>query len=67
MRKVKSIVSTIWNLFKKTKWIRGISARYTMSNTPYRRLHGKIGFNILKKYFDENLKEERVYAVYDWK
>lgn len=55
-----------WNSFKKTKWIRGISSRYTLSNIPSRKLHEEIGFKTIKKYFDNNLKKERIYAVYDF-
>ena len=60
------LLTSAWNSFKKTKWIRGISARYTISNSLSRKLHENTGFKILKTYFDEDLKEERAYAVFDF-
>jgi L-amino acid N-acyltransferase YncA len=52
-----------WDSFSKGKWIRGVSAKYETSNPASCKLHEKAGFKVIKKYFDENREEEKVYAV----
>ena len=61
-----SLFVSAYNSFKKTRWIRGISARYDLDNIPTRRLHEKCGFKAINEYYDQNLKKHRVYAICNW-
>jgi len=57
------LFTTGWNSFKKIRWIRGISSRFTTANVSSRKMHEKSGFRIIKKYFDEDIKKEKAYAI----
>lgn len=52
--------------FKRSKWIRGISVRYTVSNEATKRILLRYGFKVIDRYFDKVEGEEREYAVYDF-
>lgn len=54
------------NWFTKIKWIKGISSRFAIDNNLSRKLHEKVGFKIIKKYFDEYIKKEKAYAICDF-
>jgi ribosomal protein S18 acetylase RimI-like enzyme len=60
------LYKSAFDSFRKSRWIRGISAKYTVSNEPPRRILMKYGFNVVNRYFDKIEGEEREYAVYDF-
>jgi len=43
--------------------IKGISSRISINNIPSIKLHLSLGFEIVEKYFDETMNEERVYVI----
>lgn len=55
-----------WDSFRRVKWLKGISTRYSLNNAASRRIHEAYGFRPVIKYYDERLGEERVYAVVNW-
>jgi hypothetical protein len=50
--------------FKYNTWIRGISARYRVSNRPVKRLHDYLGYKVITRYFKD--EEEWVYVICDF-
>ncbi|MHC4075432.1 MAG: GNAT family N-acetyltransferase [Planctomycetota bacterium] len=62
-----SVLFTLaYDSFRKTKYIRGISVRYSLNNIASRRIHEKYGFKTVEKYFNKKFKTEQIYAICDF-
>jgi RimJ/RimL family protein N-acetyltransferase len=55
-----------FNIFGKTKWIRGISASYAVSDEATRRTLQKYGYKFVDRHFDTVLDKEMEDVVYDF-
>ena len=61
------LAKSAYDSLKKSKWIRGIGTKYTISNEASKKIHFKNGFKVIDSDFDKVEGEEREYAVYDFR
>jgi len=49
--------------FAQFRFLNGVSSRVSLNNLPSLKGNIKLGFEIKERYWDEKMKEERVYLV----